>query len=158
LELQRGRFSFWSGSITARLSALFALSSFTILVLAAIFLYVTLKDGIYNDDVDSLREQMEWIKSVLQQDPNLTGLESEGLRYQYSRAAGTDYLMRTRDDQGQVIYETPGLSHLLPSKMFYTPSKSLRRGAIDPHPRTKEGKTYVVAVDVINVEAPNGGR
>jgi two-component system, OmpR family, heavy metal sensor histidine kinase CusS len=127
-------------------------------VLAAVFLYVTLKDGIYNDDINSLKEQMEWIKTVVRQDPNLSGRQSEGLRYQYSRAEGMDYLMRARDEHGHIIYETPGLSHLLPSRIFYTPSKSLQHGEIDPHPRTKEGKTYVVAADVIDVGALNGGR
>src|SRR5262249_15821492 len=152
------RLSISPGSITARLSALFALSSFAILVLAAIFLYVTLKEGIYNDDVNSLKEQMEWIETVLRQDPNLSEIQSEGLRHQYSRLEGTDYVMRTTDESGRIIYETPGLSDLLPSKMFSVPSKSLRRGEIDPHPRTKDRKTYVVAADVINVEAATGGR
>src|SRR5689334_15519822 len=97
------RLLFSSGSIAARLSALFALSSFTILVLAAVFLYVTLKEGIYNDDVNALKEQMEWIETVLRHDPNLTEVQSEGLRHQYSRLEGTDYVMRTTDESGRII-------------------------------------------------------
>src|SRR5215471_7716577 len=90
LHLRLRRMLLSPGSIAARLSALFALSSFSILVLAAVFLYVTLKDGIYNDEVVSLKEQMEWIKAVLQQDPDLSGPQSEGLRHQYSRLGRMD--------------------------------------------------------------------
>jgi two-component system heavy metal sensor histidine kinase CusS len=121
-------------------------------------LAIILERGLYQDEIDSLLAQTGSIRAVLRQDPDLAGPGGQAVRRQYSRLEGADFVLRVLDQQGQLVFETPGLTPILPPGVFPSVVKSLMKRQPYARQRTRGGKTYVVATDVVDTGVPSWKR
>jgi two-component system heavy metal sensor histidine kinase CusS len=144
------------GSIAGRLSILFGLASLTTVTLVAGSLDLALRGSIYQDEADSLRDQIDAIAVVLRQDPDLASPEGMGVRRQYSAVKNVDYVIRVLRDDGNVVFETPGLAALLPPKVF--PAARSTAGT-SPHARARrrDGRTFLTLTKAVAPAAAGVG-
>jgi two-component system heavy metal sensor histidine kinase CusS len=148
----------WS-SIAGRLSILFGLASLAIIALVALSLDLALRSSIYQDEADSLRDQVHAIGVVLRQDPDLAGPEGLGIRRQYSAVNNADYVIRVLRPDGAVVFETPGLAALLPARVF-----PVARAGTESGPRIqvrrRDGRTFVTLTQEVRLlpQAEGGTR
>jgi two-component system heavy metal sensor histidine kinase CusS len=144
------------GSIAGRLSILFGLASFTIVALVAGSLDIALRSSIYQDEAESLMDQIGAIAIVLRQDPDLAGPEGQAVRRQYSAVMNVDYVIRVLRTDGRIVFETPGLASLLPSKAFPV-ARSEPGAAPRPHTRRRDGRTFVTLTEAVAPATPAAG-
>lgn len=140
-------------SITARLTLLFAGSTIAILILAGVFLYLAVAEGLYRDDVEALSDQMGSIVSVLQQDPNLSASPGTLLRRQYADFTDSDFTLRIRDGSGRDVFQTPRPAPTVPRDLFPDPVAGPSPGALEVRPRRRDGRSYLIATEVVPVGA-----
>lgn len=137
------------GSITGRLSILFGLCSFAILALVSGSLDLALGRAIYEDEIASLMEQVDAVGSVLQQDPDLASPGGAAIRRQYSSMKNAHYVIRVLDAEGKSVFETPGLSSLLPAHAFPSIHRAMARPAPRARRRVRDGRTFIVATATV---------
>lgn len=145
-------------SITARLTILFAGSTIAILILAGIYLYVAVAEGIYRDDVEALTDQVGSVVAVLHQDPDLAASPGVYLRRQYSEFTDTDYTLRIRDGSGRLVFQTPRSATTIPRGLFPGIASLSGSAAIEVRPRRRDGRAYLIATAVVPVGASGGRR
>ena len=135
-------------SIGGRLSFLFGLASLAIAALVAVSLDVALRGSIYQDEIDSLTDQIDAIGMVLRRDSDLVGPEGMVVRRQYSVVQNVDYVIRVLRADGGLVFETPGMAGLLPARAF-----PIARAATSQAPRhrvrRREGRTFVTVTAAI---------
>jgi two-component system heavy metal sensor histidine kinase CusS len=109
-----------SWSITARLTILYAVSTFGLLLLGTIFLYWMLKVDLEMVDRQMLSERAQIIWTILREYPANQSALMEELRL-------GAYDARLLDDGGTTLLETPGMNARLPAGLFPPPVSYDRR-------------------------------
>ncbi|NNM86214.1 MAG: heavy metal sensor histidine kinase [Phycisphaerales bacterium] len=122
----RRRFFFARWSIVARLTALYTVLAFTILVLAAGFLHWTLAVNLHREDAQFLADKVHLLRTILSETSgNATDLTEE-VRWETASLHFTRYYARILDQTGRTLIESPGMSKVLPVGAFAAPSRALR--------------------------------
>jgi two-component system heavy metal sensor histidine kinase CusS len=138
-------------SITVRLSLLFAASSIAILILAGVYLYFAVSEGLYRDDEEAMHDQVAVIGAILQEDPDLAQSPGLYLRRQYADGTASDYILRIRDETGRVLFETARAAAPLPRGLFPNADATRLSTKVDVRPRRRDGRSYLLATTAFDV-------
>ncbi len=117
-----GGFSAARWSIVARLTTLYAISAFAMLVLAAGFLHWTLMVNFNRQDAQFLADKVHLLRTILNQTPADTTDLQEEVEWETASLHFTKYYVRVLDARGGTLMETPGMSNALPVALFPAPS------------------------------------
>jgi two-component system, OmpR family, heavy metal sensor histidine kinase CusS len=109
-------------SIVARLTALYTLSAFGILVLAAGFLHWTLMVNFNRQDAQFLADKAHLLRTILSRTPADTGDLQEEVVWETASLRFTRYFARVFDRHGRILKQTPGMEKVLPAALFPPPS------------------------------------
>jgi two-component system heavy metal sensor histidine kinase CusS len=127
----RDRVRQWS--IAGRLTALYAASSFLMLVLAASYLYWSLAKDAGADDTAFLSNKIQECRRLLRDGPNDMPLLAHEIQTEAAASQFIKYYVRLSNRQGKDYLATPGMSDLLPSRLFPLPipvDQTPTRGAV----------------------------
>ena len=138
-------------SIKVRLMLLYSACAFTTLVLVTLAMFFGLQKNIMQDEAHRLVGEMAAIGDLLG-DPigNASLLSAEVDPGQRGEAAGDPTYIRVRDQRHQILFETSGMSKVLPSSAF---DETLMDGA-PIRVETAAGEAYMLASAV----APNADK
>lgn len=113
-------------SIVARLTVLYTLSAFGILVLAAGFLHWTLVVNFNRQDAQFLADKVHLLRTILSKTPADTGDLQEEVVWETASLRFTRYYARVLDRHGGTLMQTPGMGKVLPVVLFPPPSDAAR--------------------------------
>jgi len=120
------RLSLTCWSIVARLTALYTLSAFAMLVLAAGFLHWTLVVNFHREDGQFLADKVHLLRTILSQKTAETDSLKEEVEWETAALHFAKYYARVLDGQGRTLIETPGMDNVLPAAIFPAPSDATR--------------------------------
>lgn len=126
-----------SWSITARLTSLYAVSTFGLLLVATMFLYWMLKVDLEMADRQLLSERAQILWTILQEYPANQSALMEELRL-------GAYDARLLDAEGGTLLETPGMSGRLPVGLFPPPAPYDRRPKATVRGWAHAGQSYLM--------------
>jgi two-component system, OmpR family, heavy metal sensor histidine kinase CusS len=101
-----------------RLTLLYAVSSFLMLVLAAACLNWSLGENLEREANAFLANKIEDCRRLLLERPNDTPLLVNEVQTEAASSQFIRYYVRLLDDQGNLVLETPGMTELLPAALF----------------------------------------
>mgnify|MGYP001573231835 CR=1 FL=1 len=107
-------------SITQRLTLLYVASTTALLLLAAGFLYWTLKRNLDHTRLALLGSKIEVLRLLLREPDKSAVLASE-VEHEASENHPLRYYLRILDEQGQMLLETPGMKGLVAATLFPAP-------------------------------------
>ncbi len=116
-------------SIVARLTALYTVSAFGMLVLAAGFLHWTLVVNFHREDGQFLADKVHLLRTILSKTPADTTDLQEEVEWETAALHFAKYYARVLDGQGRTLIETPGMSNVLAIAAFPAPSDATRLGS-----------------------------
>jgi two-component system heavy metal sensor histidine kinase CusS len=116
------RLSLTCWSIVARLTALYTLSAFAMLVLAAGFLHWTLVVNFHREDGQFLADKVHLLRTILSQKTAETDSLKEEVEWETAALHFAKYYARVLDQRGHTLIETPGMSNVLSAAEFSAPS------------------------------------
>ncbi|HEX5400535.1 MAG TPA: heavy metal sensor histidine kinase, partial [Verrucomicrobiae bacterium] len=120
------RLSLTRWSIVARLTVLYTLSAFGMLVLAAGFLHWTLAVNFHREDAQFLADKVGLLRTILRQNPADTNALKEEVEWETAALHFAKYYARVADARGRTLIETPGMSNVMPAAVFPAPSDASR--------------------------------
>jgi two-component system heavy metal sensor histidine kinase CusS len=139
----RSRAGSWS--ITTRLTILYAVATFGLLLVATMFLYWMLKTDLEMANRSLLSERAQILWTILQEFPANQSALVEELRL-------GAYDARLLDDAGRTLLETPGMSERLPADRFPPPATYDRR----PKATVRRWETGAQSYLMMSLWAPVG--
>ena len=96
-------------SIEARLSVLYTLSAFLMLLFATVFLQWVLASNLEKEDNQFLAEKLQILRTVSRDRPNdITALKQE-VQWEESKTGLSQYYARVQDAAGHIVMETPDM-------------------------------------------------
>lgn len=107
--LSRARQRLWRPSITGKLALLYAICTFTLLLIATLVLYWAVRVSIAHDDQRFLSEKVHVLRTMLRQRPNDQALLSEEVDWETSALGHAHYFVQILDRGGSILTQTPGL-------------------------------------------------
>jgi len=113
-------------SIAARLTVLYTLSAFGILVLAAAFLHWALVENLHREDGQFLADKVTLLRTILSQNAADPDSLKEEVEWETAALHFAKYYARVLDGQGKTLIQTPGMSQVLPVAMFPAPTDATR--------------------------------
>jgi two-component system heavy metal sensor histidine kinase CusS len=113
-------------SIVARLTALYTVSAFGMLVLAAGFLHWTLVVNFHREDGQFLADKVHLLRTILSKTPADTTDLKEEVEWETAALHFAKYYARVLDGRGRTLIESPGMSNVLPTAEFPAPSDAAR--------------------------------
>ena len=116
------RLSITRWSIVARLTTLYTLSAFAMLVLAAGFLHWTLVVNFHREDGQFLADKVHLLRTILSQNTAETDSLKEEVEWETAALHFAKYYARVLDQRGHTLIETPGMSNVLSAAEFSAPS------------------------------------
>lgn len=128
-------------SIQTRLSVLYTLSAFGMLLLATVFLQWVLASNLEKEDSQFLAEKVLILRTLLSDRPNDAAALRQEVQWEEGTAQSTQYYARVQDASGLTLLETPGMSHQIRASF---PSPSLSSGDTETIAewRSPEGRSY----------------
>lgn len=126
----------WSRSITTRLTVLYTLSAFGMLVLATVFLYRVLTSDLERANSQFLGDRLHVLRAILQEGPEGPEALEEEVKL------GGDYYARILNEGGQILIETPGMSGILPPSLFPAPISATETQGPSVKRSLRDGSSY----------------
>ncbi|MDE3067944.1 MAG: heavy metal sensor histidine kinase [Verrucomicrobiota bacterium] len=120
--LRAGRLSTGRSSIVTRLTVLYTLSAFGMLLLAAGFLHWTLMVNFHRQDAQFLADKVHLLRTILRKTPADTSDLKEEVEWETASLHFTKYYARVLDPRGRTMIETPGMNNDLPVAFFPAPT------------------------------------
>lgn len=119
MSLKKSPRSAASTSLTTRLTVLYLVSTFLILVCTNSFLLLTLVDDLEIEDNDFLNERIVSLQTIIARHPDTVAALKEHIQVNESNQH-TRYLVRVQDAGGRTLLESPGMP-AVPSFNFPPP-------------------------------------
>ncbi len=136
---------FWS-SITGRLTILYTLSAFGMLVLSTVFLYRVLISGLETEDNEFIDDKIHVLQDIFQKNPNNIEDLAEEMKWERTALDSSPYYIRVLDQSGHTLIETSGMSGIIAPSLFPVPdligSVNLSKNEIKW--RSPKGKPYLL--------------
>jgi two-component system, OmpR family, heavy metal sensor histidine kinase CusS len=109
-------------SIVGRLTALYALLAFGMLLAAAVFLHWTLVAGFRREDGQFLADKVRLLRTILRHDGGSTESLQEEVVWETAALHFAKYYARILDRNGRTVIATPGMDRVLPPGAFDAPA------------------------------------
>ncbi|MFH0872673.1 MAG: heavy metal sensor histidine kinase [bacterium] len=108
-------------SITGRLTFLYTLSALGILAVSAVFLYWVLVSNLRREDSQSLAEEIQVLRGILQDRSDEQEVLEQDLKWEEGSSRYYKYYIRVLDEQGPPLIETPGMDRIIAAPQFPKP-------------------------------------
>lgn len=128
-------------SIQTRLSVLYTLSAFGMLLLATVFLQWVLASNLEKEDSQFLAEKVQILRTLLRNRPNDAATLRQEVQWEEGTARSTQYYARVQDASGLTLLETPGMSRQIRAS-FPSPSPSSGDTETTAEWRSPAGRSY----------------
>lgn len=141
---QRPALMHWSmmhWSIQTRLSVLYTLSAFGMLLLATVFLQWVLTSNLEKEDNQFLAEKVQILRTLLHDHPDDAAALRQEVRWEAGTARPMQYYARVQDASGLTLLETPGMSRQIRAS-FPSPSPASGDTETTAEWRAPEGRSY----------------
>lgn len=112
-------------SIVARLTTLYAVSAFVMLVLATGFLHWTLVVNFHREDSQFLADKVHLLRTILAKTPADPDDLKEEVEWETAALHFAKYYARVLDGKGRTLVETPNMSRVLPIAVFAAPTDAV---------------------------------
>lgn len=112
-------------SIVARLTTLYTVSAFAMLVLAAGFLHWTLLVNFHREDSQFLADKVHLLRTILGKTPADADDLKEEVEWETAALHFAKYYARVLDGRGHTLIETPNMSGVLPVTEFAAPTDTV---------------------------------
>ncbi len=109
-------------SIATRLTVLYTLSAFGILLLAATYLHWSLVTNLHREDGQFLADKVALLRTILQQNPADADSLTEEVEWETAALHFAKYYARVLDGAGHTLIQTPGMDKILPVSTFPVPA------------------------------------
>ncbi len=109
-------------SIVGRLTLLYTLSAFGMLVLAAWYLHWTLAGNLRHEDGQFLADKVSLLRTILRHEGADTADLREEVEWETAALHFAKYYARVLDANGRTLMESPGMSRVLPPAAFPAPA------------------------------------
>ncbi len=119
-------------SISTKLTALYALSAFGMLVLSSTFLYWVLANDLRKADILFLNDRLRVLRSILKERTDYIAELEEDVKWERPASGFLKYYARILDEKGGTLIETPGIN--IPPSLFPAP--------LDANQIWEKGDTY----------------
>ena len=136
-----------SWSLATRLAILYAAFAFALLAGATGFLLWVLSTNLDREDNDLLADKVHVLRSILAQprgDMHEADLLREEMQWEATSRRYAKFQSRILDARGRTLIETPGMSRLLPARLFPAPSGAAHEPQGNSELRPTNGQTYCV--------------
>jgi len=147
---EQGKRSAWS--ITGRLTLLYTLSTFAMLVLSTTFLYWVLASNLEHEDHQFLSDKIHVLRVILREhtdDPAFLKqeVEWEGGTSSTSSSISQHYAYYSRilDASGGLLLETPGMGIVIPATAFPSPVAEAHDTEETLSWQAQDGRTYLLS-------------
>ncbi len=120
LKLRQTKTTKWS--IKRRLTVLYVLSAFGILLISTVFLYWVLASRLDKEDGQFLVTKVSLLREILSAEPNDPDVIQEEVEWESAPFRLAKYYARIMDSKGRVIKETTKMRGLVPTNVFPTPA------------------------------------
>jgi two-component system heavy metal sensor histidine kinase CusS len=139
---QRHPLRVWS--ITRRLTLLYVASTTALLVLAAGFLYWTLKRNLDAARQGLVASKIEVLRLLVRELPRKAEALASEVEHEASASHLLRYYVRILDDQGRSRFETSGMGTFLPASLFPFPSAAELDSAAAASQEWRHHRTFVL--------------
>ena len=148
---------FSSRSITGKLTLIYSISAFGLLLLASFILYMALIKSINKENIQFLNNEVSIIRGVLKQQPaNIAFLEEEiPWNPKSSSIEKNHYYCRIIDATGRVLIETPGMKQLLPMSNIPLPIKDVTAEPQSFEIKSTFGNAFLLMTVWANIDQDN---
>lgn len=131
-------------SLAVRLTAWYAGSSFVLILAATGFLYWVLASNLDREDDEFLADKVRILRALLRDRPGDAVALKQEMEWEWNVSEHARFAMRIVNEDGQVVFESPGMSALLPPTVFPAAATS----AAEPQPgadlHTRAGRAFRV--------------
>ncbi|MCL4492225.1 MAG: heavy metal sensor histidine kinase [Nitrospirae bacterium] len=130
-------------SITRRLTLLYTLSAFGMLVIATVFLYWVLTNNLEKEDNQFLANKIHVLRVILRERPDNPEALEEEVKWEGAALQFSGYYARILDEAGRTLIETPGMDTISvslfppPSGVGRIPQKGIKQ-------RSRDSRTYLL--------------
>lgn len=128
-------------SIQTRLSVLYTLSAFGMLLLATVFLQWVLTSNLETEDNQFLAEKVQVLRTLLHDHPNDEAALRQEVQWEGGTARTTQYYIRVQDASGLTLLETPGMSRQIRAS-FPSPSPASEDTGATAEWKSPGGRSY----------------
>ncbi len=122
-EIDTGRKTLKSWSIKRRLTVLYVVSAFGLLLVSTLFLYWTLINRLEIEDGQFLAAKIGLLREILAQEPNNAEVLEEEVKWEKAPFRLAKYYARILDSRDSVIIETGGMRSIAPIDGFPPPAR-----------------------------------
>lgn len=144
-------------SIQTRLSVLYTLSAFGMLLLATVFLQWALAGNLVKEDSQFLAEKVQILRTLLRDHPDDAAALKQEVQWEAGTARSTQYYVRVQDAQGHTLLETPNMSGQIRASFPAPPSASGDTGPTTEW-RSPEGRSYRLMAARAAIASSDGPR
>jgi two-component system heavy metal sensor histidine kinase CusS len=148
----------WFWSITGRLTLLYTLSAFGVLVLATVFLYWVLVSNLEREDNEFLADKIRILRGILQKHPDNIEALKEEVKWEGAALEPPEYYIRILDEEGRTLMETPGMSSIITASLFratISAAKVPKRGI---KWKSHDGKLYLLKAAWVEFDSSSRDR
>ncbi|MCL5791911.1 MAG: heavy metal sensor histidine kinase [Deltaproteobacteria bacterium] len=121
LKNAKGKTTFMSWSITGRLTVLYTVSVFLILVIVSIFLYWVLANNLLTEENEFLGAKIQVLRDILLKTPDDPEIIKEEVQWETSANRFVKYYVRFLNKKGKTMIETPGMDKVINPLFFPSP-------------------------------------
>ncbi len=147
-----------SWSITRRLTVLYTLSAFAMLVLSTGFLYWVLSSNLGNEGREFLADKIHILRSILKEHSDISESLDEEVKREVLAHEFEKYYIRILDEKGRLFTETPGIDGISSQPLLFPnpaePAEALPRGI----KWRGNGKCYLLMASWAEANAKEKGR
>src|SRR5687767_11063781 len=106
-------------SLALRLTLWYAASASLLLLFVTAFVYFSLKKYLQAQDDKHLGQKVEEVRAIIRKEPpDMDNALRQAVGLEYVVKSLEPYLIRVKDNRGDVRVETPGMDYLLPVGVF----------------------------------------
>lgn len=142
-------------SITRRLTVLYTLSSFVMLVIYTLIMYYSIVDNFAKEDTETLAEKINYLRAVVKAPPDfLNRLGEEFILEGGHSGKYAKYFARVLDKESRVLIETPSINNLDAAPPFPGPDSNSQKTVKWKSP---DGRYFLLMAAVAESGSGGGG-
>ncbi len=140
--------TFDSWSLVGRLTLLVTLSFISILCVATLYLYISMRKNIAHEDNVFLTNEIAHLRTTIAANSNnlksLVEEVTEEVQWEASTQKSVMYFARVLDNHGKILVETERMKHILHPKIFPPPLNGRRKSGEGTQWESDRGKTFLL--------------
>ena len=155
--MNRGSSRIKSWSIKRKLTLLYVVSAFGILLISTVFLYWVLASRLRKEDGQFLIAKVGLLREILAEEPNNKDVLEEEIKWETAPFRLAKYYARILDPNGRILIETGNMSEVAPVGIFPKPSGLSGLPASTTERKSSQGHSLILVSALARAGGPEGG-